>query len=151
MTEQQRVELDAIATANGGLLVPEKVVESAKVETSALHDEFTWDDAEAGVILREQEARQLIRVYVRYEPSIQRKTRAFISVPSDRANGDGYRRTQDVLNNPMLVAQMVDEVRKRIVSLSQSYNYLKFLDPLWPRMLSELETFLAASEGTKVA
>ena len=151
MTTAQRAELDNIAQANNGLLVPEKVVEFAADATSALHNEFTWDNEEAARKLREQQARQLIRVYIKFVPAAQRKTRAFISVPSDRANGDGYRRTEDVIANPMLMEQMVDEVRKRIASLSQSYSYLRFLDPLWPILQADLERFLVESRSAGAA
>lgn len=151
MNDAQRAELDEIAASNGGVVHPKKVVAFAANKKSALHGEFTWDDKEAGQRLREMEARQLIRVYVRHVPSIQRRARAYISVPSDRANGDGYRSVEKVLENPSLVSQMVDEVRKRITSLSESYSYLRFMDGLWPRLLNEVDRYLEESKAKHVA
>lgn len=145
MNDAQKMELDRIAHDGGGLILPSKVVEAAVDRGNPLHDEFTWDDEEAGMKLREQEARQLIRVYVKYLPQAQRNARAYISVPSDRVRGDGYRRTEDVLASPTMVDQMVDELRKRISSLAESYGYLRFMDGLWPKLMEQLEKFLQES------
>lgn len=151
MNDEQRSELDRIAEENNGMLIPAKVVEFAADKKTALHSHFTWNDREAAAKHRENEARALIRVYVAFLPAVQRTTRAFISVPSDRANGDGYRRAEDVISNPMLLNQMVDEVRKKISNLAESYAYLKFLDGLWPRLSSEIERFLAEASSKDVA
>ena len=43
-----------------GVLTDEVVVEDARPRSSPLHDHFTWDDTKAGVILRLQQARELI-------------------------------------------------------------------------------------------
>lgn len=53
-------ELRAIQGKNGEIK-PELVVEAAKVKTSALHKYFTWDNKEAAVKYRLQEASNLLR------------------------------------------------------------------------------------------
>lgn len=59
--EQVRLELQKIATANGGVLVPEHVVEAARDENHPLHKQFEWDDEEAARAWRIEQARGLIR------------------------------------------------------------------------------------------
>lgn len=118
-------------------------MEFAKDATTALHASFEWDDSEAGRLYRVQQARQLIRAFVYYEPRVGQKVRALVSVPSDRTNTGGYRRTQDVLAQPDWQAELVGEVAAKIRNLQQSYSYLRQLDPLWPRLDATVATFLA--------
>ncbi|HUD75319.1 MAG TPA: hypothetical protein VMQ76_09630, partial [Terracidiphilus sp.] len=56
--------LRAIADKNGGLLLPEKVVEAARPVSSPLHSWFEWNDNKAAENYRIWQARQLIRVTV---------------------------------------------------------------------------------------
>lgn len=53
--------LYALADANNGRLTPAIVVAAATDPESPLHNRFTWDDTEAAIKHRENEARALIR------------------------------------------------------------------------------------------
>ncbi len=135
MNAQQHEELKRLAAeAPGGLLTAESVVEAAKDEASPLHALFEWDDTEAARLFRVQQARQTIRAFVRYEPRTGRKVRGLVSLPVDRANEGGYRPTEQVMQRPEWVAQMVDEVRGKVAGLKDAYAYLSILDALWPRL-----------------
>lgn len=143
MNNEQKAELEQLAAkAPGKLLTAETVVEFASDESTALHKAFEWDDTEAAREYRLMQARQVIRVFVKYEPRAARSVRALVSVPSDRANTGGYRRTEDVLSNPNWVGEMVAEVQAKIRNLQQSYSYLRQLDPLWPRLDACVSEFL---------
>lgn len=143
MKPEMKQELDRIAAANPeGMLVPKAIVATAADPSNPLHSHFTWDDAEAAGMHRENEARRLIQLYVIHEPSLQRKVRAYISVPTDRVEGNGYRRVGDVLDNERLMAQVEQEVIEKIKRLGVSHRHLKSLDGLWPLLVAETEQYL---------
>ena len=137
MNAQQKATLQAIAdeaARAGRTLKPAEVVDAARDEASVLHTLFEWDDSAAAEKYREDQARGLIRVHVKTVPALAREVRAHVSVPTDRLNGGGYRKVEDVLANSRWQDQIVEEVQKRIDSLSKSYSYLPQLDGLWPRL-----------------
>ena len=82
-----------------GLLIPEKVVEYARDKTTALHSHFDWDDTSAAHQWRLEQARGLIRVTVAYEEALAKQTRVWVSLPSDRLSGGGYRKVVDVMRS----------------------------------------------------
>lgn len=145
MDAVKKAELESLADAGGGLLTPEAVVEFAKNPTTALHGEFTWDDSEAGRLYRLQQARSVIRVHVEMLPSIGQTTRAFVSIPSDRANAGGYRRTSDVLANPRWRGQAYEDALKHVGSLRKRFAYLPELAPLFDRMEADVRQFIVES------
>lgn len=53
-------ELGNLCQANGGLLMPGKVVQAAQHEDSPLHEHFEWDDAKAAHEYRVSQAVRLI-------------------------------------------------------------------------------------------
>ncbi|MGL5004246.1 MAG: hypothetical protein ACRDAM_15010 [Casimicrobium sp.] len=83
--------------ARDGLLIPEKVVEFAKDERTALHSHFDWDDTSAAHHWRVEQARNLIRVTVSYSEQVKKDVRVYVSLPSDRLQGGGYRKVSDVV------------------------------------------------------
>lgn len=137
------MELERVRLANPKkVLVAAEVVEAAKDPQSALHEHFTWDDTEAAKKHRENEARNLIRAYIVHEPRVNRKVRGYISVPTDRLDGGGYRPVSDVLDRPDWVSQLVEEVRNKLLSTRTSYAHLKALDPLWDAIEKQITEFL---------
>ena len=82
-----------------GLLIPEKVVEFARDPASELHHHFDWDDTSAGEKWRHEQARNIIRVEVEYNEVINRDQRVWVSLPSDRLQGGGYRKVIEVLQS----------------------------------------------------
>lgn len=151
MNELARDELDALAERSG-LLTAEAVVEFASNPNTALHKEFTWDNTEAAQKYRLDQARRVIRVYVRFEPRVQRTVRAFVSVPSDRATTGGYRPASAVIDNPRWAMQIAEEVAGKIRNMRGSYAYLKFLDGLWDRLDATVKQYLdEMGQGPNVA
>lgn len=126
-------ELIRLQKRHDGKLRPEDVLEAAKNVKSPLHDCFEWDDSKAAHLHRIDTARTLIRaVYVEHYPSKRQKIRAFVSLPSDRASGAGYRSTVEVLNDATL--------RKELIQ-----GHLDELETLFKRMevVDELSPFVA--------
>lgn len=135
-------ELKRIALENGGELKPEAVVEAARAETSPLHRQFDWDDTKAAANWRLQQARQLIRVVVQYEPIGNGKTvacRVFVSLTPDREkDGGGYRLASSVLSDEDQRRQLLIDARDEMKRFAAKY-----------RALSELaEVFSAIDRAT---
>lgn len=148
MNVEKYLELEKVRAGNpDGMLLPKEVVNAARDEASPLHGDFTWADDEAAEKYREMEARQIIRAAVVFEPRLQRKTRAYISVPTDRMDGGGYRPTPDVIGNQDFVAQLTEEVRNKLHGMRGSYTHLRALDPLWSQIDSVVEEFLSQRQA----
>jgi hypothetical protein len=83
--------LEKLAKLNGGRITPDAVVRDAKDIKSPLHDQFTWDDAEAAQQWRLEQARQLIRS-VRVEIQTQTRTVSTVRYVRDPSAGEqqGY-------------------------------------------------------------
>lgn len=138
LSDKAKEELNHLrAQAPDGLLHPDAVVAFAKDEATALHEAFEWDDSEAAQQWRLQQARQVIRVYVRFDPVAKKDVRAMVSVPSDRANGGGYRPTENLL--PQYRTEVVTEALKKIGKTRQSYSFLPELLPFF----DELDALIA--------
>jgi hypothetical protein len=120
-------ELHKLAKANGGLLVPQKVVEAAQSKTSPLHSCFQWDDTEAAQQYRIWQARQLIRVVVQQIDGVSGKTPIFVSLHSDRKDGDGYRVTTEVLSDDDRRSEMLADALAELNVVRKKYALLKEL------------------------
>lgn len=99
-----------------GRLQPEAVVEAAANKRSPLHDEFTWDDAEAGHLYRIEQARTLIRVvHVEFaDDGRDKRVPMYINLIADRQFGGGYRETKEVLRSADLTRQLVDTAESEL-------------------------------------
>ncbi len=125
-------ELDLVRETHGGLLRAQDVVEFASDPETALHEHFEWDDTEAGRLYREQQARQLIAVYVKSIPAHNEPIRAYVSLYVDRKRpGGGYRTIEDVMSNEELQAQLLAQAIGEYKHLEQKYRSLKALAPVF--------------------
>jgi hypothetical protein len=125
-----------------GKLMPKDVVIAAKDQSNPLHGDFEWDDSLAAEAYREQQARQIIRAAITFEPRLQKTARAYLSLPSDRSTGGGYRSTSEVLGNDGWINQLVEEVRAKIASMKNGYAHLPQLQPLFQKLEAEVALFL---------
>lgn len=136
-------ELKRIAQSNGGVLQPSAVVNAARNTDSPLHSQFEWDDSKASEAWRLQQARQLIRVVVSYEPIGGGKTvpcRVFVSLTPDRElDNGGYRVTSSVLSDDNQRRQLLADAKADMKRFADKY-----------RSLNELaEVFLAIDSVTE--
>lgn len=130
-------ELQRIAIAHGGLLQPQTVVDEARDPKSPLHDSFQWDDGEAAHQWRLQQARQLIRVVVKYEPVGDKNmpVRVFVSLTPDRKEGgDGYRLATSVLSDADMRRQMLADARGEMLRFKSKYARLQELAEVFDAM-----------------
>jgi hypothetical protein len=122
--------LHQIAEAHGGILQPKAVVDAARNPNSPLHDAFEWNDSAAAEAYRLYQARQLIRVVVRYE-QVGTKTvpcRVFVSLSNDRKDDDGgYRLVTNVLSDAEQRRQLLADAREEMVRFRDKYRALSEL------------------------
>jgi hypothetical protein len=123
--EQERKLLTTMARQNGGVLMVDDVLQEARDENSILHKHFEWDDTEAAVQYRKQQARALIarcRITLIEKEPVQ--VRAFVSLPTDREAGGGYRLTSEVVSNAALKAELLRDIQLTIVRWTQKLHLM---------------------------
>ena len=152
MTQEQLNELEKVrATHPEGILLPSAVVDAARNKASPLHSAFTWKDNEAAELWRQTEARNRIRAFITYEPRVARETRGYLSIPSDRVDGGGYRPVGSVLDRPNWVEQLVDEALVKLTNLRNIHKHLAILDPLWAQIEADVAAFRGSLTTAKAA
>lgn len=123
--EQERKLLTKMARQNGGVLKVEDVLLAAQDEGSILHKHFEWDDTEAAAQYRKQQARALIaRCKITMVETAPVEIRAFVSLPTDRENGGGYRLTSEVVSNEYMKAEMLRDIQLTITRWTQKLHLL---------------------------
>jgi hypothetical protein len=143
-------ELEAIRLKNGGLLTEEAILDVAKAKTHPLHDEFTWDNTQAGKLWRLEEARRLIRsVYVTIESPKHAavSVRAYASLPSDREASGGYRAIQDVLADKELRRELLAAALSELEAFKRRYSNLAQLAPVF----SAIDTIKTKASKARVS
>ena len=97
---EERKYLEDMARRHNGVLMIDHVLEAAKDEDNILHRHFEWDDSEAAKQYRREQARSLIqKCKIVVLDSTPTQVRAFISLPSDRESGGGYRMVAHVMGD----------------------------------------------------
>lgn len=132
-----------IASANGGVVTQDAVVDAAQNPDHVLHDQFDWDDSTAAHQWRLQQAGALIRrVRVKLElgsggVSEMKVTvvRAFVSPLNERrfkSNPDGgYASITDVLADPSRRSALVNTALMELKSIRNKYEMLTELSRVW--------------------
>lgn len=124
-------ELATIQGNHNGVLKAEDVVAFARDPESALHACFDWEDSEAAEKWRLSQARAVIRLCVTVISEDVEPVRAFVSLPSDRTNGGGYRSTRDVVNDEIRRGELLADAMARLQSIKRKYVHLQALRPVW--------------------
>ena len=124
MNEERKL-LEKMARQNGGVLMIDDVIKEAQDEGSILHSYFEWDDSEAAIQYRREQARSLIQkcriTVLTSEPT---HVRAFVSLPSDRESGGGYRMVADVMNNISLREEFVHDLQLTIARWTKKLHLI---------------------------
>jgi len=123
--EIEKKVLTRIAKTNGGVLKVDDVLEEARKKDSVLHRHFEWDDSEAAEQYRRQQARALIqRCRIQLLETEPIKIRAFVSLPTDREHGGGYRLITEVAGDTYLKEEMLRDIRMTITRWTQKLHLL---------------------------
>lgn len=148
MKEEKKV-LTQLALRNGGVLRVDDVLEAAKDESSILHKHFEWDDNKAADQYRRDQARALIqRCKITLVETNPVEIRAFVSLPSDRDTGGGYRLTADVVGDEFLKAELLRDIRLTIARWNKK---LHLLDRDLADLLSQVEERVVEHEERAAA
>lgn len=139
LKERIKRELQRLVDQHGGICTPEQVVEAARDEESPLHDQFDWDDSEAGHKWRVHQARNLLRLQVEIVKGSNETVRAFVSLTTDRKISGGYRTLSDVREDEAMFQQMLDDAMAELRVFRRKYAALKALQPLF-ETIDEIET-----------
>lgn len=108
-----------------GILRAVDIVREAADAASILHPHFEWDDPTAAHEHRLEQARELVRVQMQWEPRTQRYHNLFVSLRSDRTEDDGgYRLTTTVLLRPNTRAEMLEDALRELNHFRVKYGEL---------------------------
>lgn len=147
-TENQQAIIAAlaeIAECNGGILQVDAVIDAARPLKSPLHGQFEWDDGEAAHHYRQWQARQLIRVTVKYLPAAGDSVRVFVSLTTDRyEDGGGYRRLVSVMSDKDMREQLLSDAHDDMTRFKQKYRHLSELAEVIEAMTAAQRKKLAA-------
>ena len=125
--KEQMEELDLIYKNQGSeLLRPCDIVNYARNKQTALHSYFEWDNKKCGEKYRLHQARMLVDVYVKVLPSMEKPSRVYVSLKSDRKEpGGGYREMIVVMKNKNLREELISEALSELILYQQKYRQLK--------------------------
>jgi hypothetical protein len=137
---EERKYLEQMARQNNGVLMIDDVLQVAQDENNILHRHFEWDDSEAAKQFRREQARSLIqRCKITILDSTPTHVRAFISLPSDREAGGGYRMVANVLGNEDMKEEFIHDIQLTIARWSKK---LHLLDIDLAKLIVQLDTEL---------
>jgi hypothetical protein len=115
-------ELEQIRKKNGGILRPKDVVAFARSPKTELHAHFEWDDSAAAKQYRLEQARLIIRCRVHMVHKDMPPTRVYVSLESDRKEGDSYRTLTDVLSDTEHRQQLLDQAYREMEAWRHRYE-----------------------------
>ena len=137
-------ELREIYNNSHGILKPQNVLDYAKNKNTALHRKFEWDDRVAGEKYRLWQARQIISYEVEITPADSegpidlyiatkenQKQRTYQSLSIDRAEDNGYRHIDDIMDNDYFKEQLFDDFKQDANRLRTKYQRLQRLDSVF--------------------
>lgn len=135
--KQERELLTQMARQKGGVLMVDDVLSEAQAEDSILHKHFVWDNSEAADLYRRQQARALIqKCRIQLIESEAVEIRAFVSLPTDRNAGGGYRLTTEVVSDELMKEELIHDIR---MTISRWTRKLHLLDRDVAELLVEVE------------
>ena len=110
-----------------GRIFPEDVVESARDESSPIHNKFEWDDTTAAQEYRIWQARQLITIKFTINGG---ETQEFFNVRVDINNVpvQGYFTKEKVLSDKKMYAQVLKDAVDEIVYWQKKYKSIEELE-----------------------
>jgi hypothetical protein len=137
---EERKYLEQMARRNNGVLLIDDVLLAAQDENNILHRHFEWDDSEAAKQYRREQARSLIqKCKITVLDSTPTHVRAFISLPSDRESGGGYRMVANVLDSQDMREEFIHDIKLTIARWTKK---LHLIDSDLADMIVRLDTEL---------
>jgi hypothetical protein len=149
---EERKYLEKMARQNNGVLLIDDVIAVAKDETNILHRYFEWDDTEAAKQFRREQARSLIqKCKITVGDSTPTHVRAFVSLPSDREAGGGYRMVAEVMASQHMKEEFLHDLRLTVARWVKQVHLLESdLADLIVQMDVELKRYETQQESAVV-
>ena len=127
---------------------PHEIVELARPETSPIHERFTWDDTEAAVRWRVEEARHLVSHIVVSTPKPDGEVveaRAFFNVTTENGESKrGYISSRQVWARPGLAEQVREAALRELRGWTDRYAIYEELSDVVGRVAEVLAEAEAA-------
>jgi hypothetical protein len=122
----QKAAIDALFEKHGKRINATHVISAARNSRSPLHSAFTWDKVKGWQKNLESEARILLCQYWEITMIDDKpvRSRAIVSLRSERKHGGGYRRVSDVLSTAALRAQMLEDALAELAYYESKYRTL---------------------------
>lgn len=119
-----------------GQLEPALVVKESRPKSACLHKAFEWNDQAAAEEYRIQQARQIINVVtvVHEDMPASKPLQAFINVTVVNDEDEKARRyvpMRTVVENPDLLAQHLEHLKKRLKNMRVEHAAFVELRPVW--------------------
>ena len=108
---------------HGAELKRRHVLEAARVESSPLHPQFKWDDAEAAELYRLEQAGYLLRSILVVNEATNEATHLFAHVTASTV--DGYMTTAEVVSDEEMRQAALGEILAQIDGLLRRKSELK--------------------------
>ena len=101
-----------------GFITPEKYVDFARDPSTEAHKTITWDDSEAAMKWRLDEARHVIRsIVIVQDDTDMEPVRVFASITVDHGTERSYVPADVFLNDAVMLSEVVDDIKKGIDEL----------------------------------
>lgn len=150
ITKEIREELERIRRKDDcGMLRPEAIVEESRRKKSPLHSLLLWDDPNAAAhrgrldIARELIVRVKVTMITPEEKHV--RVRAYVSMPSDRTSGAGYRHIDDVMTNTALKTELITAAVRDLELFEKRYRDLRDLATVWDSIGAARKTLQEAA------
>lgn len=130
-------EIESLRIANLGELSPSHVVESARNEKSCLHAAFEWNDEEAAVKFRLEQARGMLRSFcvLRGEPD-ERPGRVYqcVRISSDKDESESvnlYWTLEAALEDPEQRVRIINNLKRQLQAMRHKFQQISELAAVW--------------------
>ena len=120
--------------ADEGRLTAETLVEENRPENAPLHNEFVWDDAVAGVLYRNHQARNMINSLVIVSEKVE-PVRGFFKVEQTERN---YESVTTILSNKDSTQRLFDTALRELSAIQRKYSALQEFSKVWAA-IAEIE------------
>ncbi len=125
-------ELNLLYAHHGDKMTVETAVEWAEANPgSALFNQLTHDADDALHKVHVMEMRQIMTTWKVYRADVGREVRVLTSLNIDRASGGGYRKLEQVMQNPDLRAHLIHTVLAELEAMQRRYEHIQELEPIW--------------------
>lgn len=123
-----------------GIFNPELVVQESVSPDSVLHNEFKWDDAEAGKLYRREQAARMIRnIRVQIiDSTVEYNVRAYVNVRENKDESRSYIPIEKAIVNNTAYNDLLQQSKDEMESFVTKYSQISELNAVKLEMLKAI-------------